>query len=131
MTDWSSWVQENPLVAVIAIIFGGPIAIAALSVFLVPVFILAEANAVLGFFAFFVLLLVSGLGMQQLRGDDTEQTDTLDPVTELEGRYVRGELDEAEFERRLDKIVKTEAEIDRVSDPDTPARSREVDTERT
>jgi len=130
MTDWSAWFRENPLVAAIAIVFGGPIAIGALSVLLVPVFILAEANAVLGFFAFFVLLFMSGFGIQQLRGGESESTDTVDPVTELEQRYVRGEVDDAEFERRLDKIVETEAEIDRGSESDTPARTREVDTER-
>jgi len=134
MTDWSTWFRENPLVAAIAIVFGGPIAIAALSVFLAPVFILAEANAVLGFFAFFVLLLMGGVGLQQLRtaDDNSGSTDTVDPVTELEQRYVRGELDDAEFDRRLETIVETEAEIDRASDSDrTPAKSREVDTERT
>jgi len=130
MTDWSAWFRENPLVAAIAIVFGGPIAIGALSVLLVPVFILAEANAVLGFFAFFVLLFMSGFGIQQLRGGESGSTDTVDPVTELEQRYVRGEVDDAEFERRLDKIVETEAEIDRGSESDMPARTREVDTER-
>ena len=132
MTDWSAWFRDNPLVAAIAIVFGGPIAIGALSVLLVPVFILAEANAVLGFAAFAVLLVMSGIGLQQLRGnDETEPTDTVDPVTELEQRYVRGELDDAEFERRLDKIVETEAEINRGSNGAEHARPREADTERT
>jgi len=131
MTDWSAWFRENPIVAAIAIVFGGPIAIGALSVFLVPVFILTEANAVLGFFAFFMLLFMSGFGVQQLRDDGSESTDTVDPVTELEQRYVRGELTDEEFEHRLDKIVETEAEIDRLSESGrTPAKSREVDTER-
>ncbi|WP_253737842.1 SHOCT domain-containing protein [Halohasta salina] len=130
MTDWSAWFRENPLVAAIAIVFGGPIAIGALSVLLVPVFILAEANAVLGFFAFFLLLVTSGFGIQQLRSDDSESTDTVDPVTELEQQYVRGELDDAEFERRLEKIVETEAEIDRASSTNHDARSREVGAER-
>ena len=132
MTDWSAWFRDNPLVAAIAIVFGGPIAIGALSVLLVPVFILAEANAVLGFAAFAVLLVMSGIGLQQLRGnDEAEPTDTVDPVTELEGRYVRSELDDAEFERRLDKIVETEAEINRGSNGAEHARPREADTERT
>ena len=129
MSDWSAWFRETPLVAAIAIVFGGPIAIGALAVLLVPVFILAEANAVLGFFAFFVLLVMSGFGIQQLRGSESGSADTIDPVTELEHQYVRGEMDDAEFERRLDKIVETEAEIDRSSSPNS-ARTREVDTER-
>ncbi|MFW6320296.1 MAG: hypothetical protein ACOC0Z_00465 [Halohasta sp.] len=130
MADWSALFRENPLVAAIAIVFGGPIAIAALAVFLAPVFILAEANAVLGFFAFVVLLSMGGFGIQRLRVDGAGSTEAVDPVTELEGRYVRGELDDAEFERRLEKIVETEAEIDRASDPDTPVRTRDVGTER-
>jgi len=129
MTDWSAWFRENPLLAAIAIVFGGPIAITALLVSLVPVFILAEANAVVGFFAFLILVLGSGFGIQQLRGD-TEPTETVDPVTELEGRYVRGELDDVEFERRLDKIVETEAEIDRTSNGTEHTRDHEFDTER-
>ncbi|MFO7834978.1 MAG: SHOCT domain-containing protein [Halohasta sp.] len=130
MTDWSAWFRENPLVAAIAIVFGGPIAIGALAVLLVPVFILAEANAVLGLFAFSVLLFMSGFGIRQLRGGGSESTETVDPVTELEQQYVRGEVDDAEFERRLDKIVETEAEIDRASTTDHDARNREVGTER-
>ena len=129
MSDWSAWLRENPLVAAIAIVFGGPIAVGALSVLLVPVFILAEANAVLGFAAFAVLLVMGGVGVQQLRTDtEPEPAETADPVTELEQRYVRGELDDAEFERRLEKIVETEAEIDRT--PDGTEHAREIDTER-
>lgn len=30
------------------------------------------------------------------------------PLAELKGRYARGEIDEAEFERRLDRIVALE-----------------------
>jgi len=130
MTDWSAWFRDNPLVAAIAIVFGGPIAIGALAVLLVPVFILAEADAVLGLFAFSVLLFMSGFGIRQLRGGESEATDTADPVTELKQRYVRGELDDAEFERRLDKIVETEAEIDRGSTTGHNVRTREIDTER-
>ena len=133
MDRWLSWLQDHPFGGALVILAGGGVGLAVLSVLLVPVFILAESSAILGFFAFFMLLVMSGFGVRQLRGDETqpEDADTVDPVTELEGRYVRGELTEAEFERRLDTIVETEAEIDRASKPDdTPARNREVDTER-
>jgi|AntDeeMetageno51_2_1112566.scaffolds.fasta_scaffold00097_7 uncharacterized membrane protein len=134
MDRWLSWLQDHPFGGALLILAAGGVGLTVLSVLLVPVFILAEANAVLGFFAFFVLLFMSGFGVQQLRGDDTQQTDddTVDPVTELEGRYVRGELTDEEFEHRLDKIVETEDGIDRATNPDrTRSNSREVDTERT
>lgn len=131
MSDWSSWVQENPVVAVVAIVFGGALAIGALSLLLVPVFILAEANALLGFAAFFVLVVMSGFGIQQFRSDsETEETDTADPITELEQRYVRGELSDGAFEHRLDKIIETEEEIDRTEPDHGRSRSHEVDTEK-
>ena len=133
MDRWLSWLQEHPFGGALVILAGGGIGLAVLSVLLVPVFILAEANAVLGFGAFLLLLMAGGFGIQQLRNtDNAESAAAVDPVTELEGRYVRGELTDEEFERRLDKIVETEDEIDRATTPDrTRSKRREVDTERT
>ena len=134
MDRWLSWLQEHPFGGALVILAGGGIGLAALSVLLVPVFILAEANAVLGFGAFLLLLVAGGFGIQQLRNtdDDAESAEAVDPVTELEGRYVRGELTDEEFERRLDKIVETEDELDRATKPDrTRSQPPEVDTERT
>lgn len=134
MDRWLSWLQEHPFGGALLILAGGGIGLAVLSVLLVPVFILAEANAVLGFVAFLMLLVMSGFGIQQLRpaADDSESAEAVDPVTELEGRYVRGELTDEEFEHRLDTIVETEDGIDRATTPErTRSESREVETERT
>ncbi|MEA1930766.1 MAG: SHOCT domain-containing protein [Euryarchaeota archaeon] len=133
MDRWLSWLQDHPFGGALLILAAGGVGLTVLSVLLVPVFILAESSAVLGFFAFFVLLFMSGFGVQQLRGDDreTKETDTVDPVTELEGRYVRGELTDEEFEHRLDKIVETEDGIHRAETDRTRRASREVETERT
>jgi len=134
MDRWLSWLQDHPFGGALLILAGGGIGLAVLSVLLVPVFILAEANAVFGFGAFFILLVMSGFGIRQLRTteDESESSESVDPVTELEGRYVRGELTDEEFEHRLDKIVETEDGIDRVTNPDrTRSNGREVDTERT
>jgi len=133
MDSWLSWLRDHPVGGTLLILAGGGVGLAVLSVLLVPVFILAEANAVLGFFAFSVLLAMSGFGIRQLRdSDESKSTEAVDPVTELEGRYVRGELTDEEFERRLDKIVETEDGIRREVKPNsTRPQSREVDTERT
>jgi hypothetical protein len=45
----------------------------------------------------------------RLDGDSGgEGTDGTDPVDELRDRYARGEIDEAEFERRLEGLLETE-----------------------
>lgn len=134
MGGWSSWLREHPIVAAVAIITGGIVGLSALSLLIVPIFVLLEANALLGFFAFFVLLFMTFIGVYQLRTDDSDPSDTtVDPVTELEERYVRGELSDEEFEHRLDKIVETETEIERLTESESTVtqRSREVDTETT
>ena len=38
-----------------------------------------------------------------------EDEDVVDPVTELQGRYARGEIDEDEFERRLSGLLESDA----------------------
>jgi uncharacterized membrane protein len=39
---------------------------------------------------------------------DAETADGTDPVDELRDRYARGEIDEAEFERRLEALLETD-----------------------
>ena len=56
-------------------------------------------------------------------GDDEESETAVDPVTELENRYVRGELSDEEFEHRLEKIVETEDGIERL-DGESPLVDR-------
>lgn len=40
--------------------------------------------------------------------DDGEAVEHADPMETLRERYARGDVDEAEFERRLDRLVETE-----------------------
>lgn len=47
----------------------------------------------------------------------TERSDT-NPVRELRERYVRGEIDDAEFDRRLDRLLETE-DVERLYDRNT------------
>ena len=69
---------------------------------------------VLGFFIVvpLVALLGDSLPMveNEVDGVQIEQSGDLgdDPINELRGRYARGELTDAEFERRLDRLLETE-----------------------
>jgi uncharacterized membrane protein len=135
MSDWSSWLKSNQAMAVIVLIFGGFVAIAMFALVVGLVITLSGINAGLGFSALFMLLMVGYLGLQYVDDDTavtTETTDTeaVDPVTELEGRYVRGELNDEEFEHRLETIIETEDKIDRSTETDhESSRRREVETE--
>jgi len=60
---------------------------------------------------------------------DTGTTDTEDDhaVAKLRDRYARGEIDEAEFERRLDQLLATE-DLDETVDAGTTGRNRADET---
>jgi len=119
MTDILQWVSDNPLAAAVLLLFGGPFVIAALTMVLVPVFILAETNAFLGLMGLLLLSMFGFFTFATLTGDestaDTEPDPetAVDPITELEHRYVQGELSEKEFEHRLDRIIETEDTVER------------------
>lgn len=135
MSDWSSWLKSNQAMAVIVLIFGGFVAIAMFALVVGLVITLSGINAGLGFSALFMLLIVGYLGLQYVEDDtaeniETTATEAVDPVTELEGQYVRGELSDKEFEHRLETILETEDDITRVDETDhASTRSREVETE--
>lgn len=64
---------------------------------------------------------------------DTASSDTEDALEELRQRYARGELTEAEFERRLERLLETESvhEAQQYTDRiDAADRSRERERER-
>ena len=72
--------------------------------------------AVVGWFLLTPLLFVFGdrldvdgrLGRSSSDSRITSSGESADPVEALRGRYARGEIDEAEFERRLDGLLETE-----------------------
>jgi len=117
MPELSSWITENPLLAAVALIFGAPFAVAGFALIVGPIIVLIEASALLGFFALFMIAFFGYFTAALLLNDDEEtdaETDSpVDPVTELEQRYVRGELSDEEFEHRLDRLIETEETIER------------------
>ncbi|GEM_PF-267178 len=117
MSNWSSWMREHPFIALITIVFGGSIGLAALTLLLVPIFLLAEANALLGFFGLFVLAFFGYFAVSQFTDteSETDTDETLNPVTELKQRYARGELSDSAFEHRLERLIETDAALKRTS----------------
>ncbi len=65
-----------------------------------------------------------------LRRENAERS-TDDPVSDLRERYVRGELDQEEFERRLERVLDDDPEVGRDHDSTDGHRDAEVLTETT
>jgi uncharacterized membrane protein len=133
MSDWSSWFTDNPGVAVVALFFGGVFAVSALALLIGFLITLSGISPVLGFAGLVTILLFGYFGLRYVQ-ESTETADqtAVDPVTELEGRYVRGELSDEEFEHRLNTIIETEDERGRQTNRSTSTdtvRNHEVDTE--
>lgn len=65
----------------------------------------------------FIALLFRAFGVL---GDTAASVEAVDPLKTLQDRYARGEIDDEEFERRLDRLVEMEnLELaDAVDDPD-------------
>ncbi|MFC7231260.1 SHOCT domain-containing protein [Saliphagus sp. GCM10025308] len=67
-------------------------------------------------------------------GDERARQREYDPLERLKDRYARGEIDDAEFERRLDRLVEADDTIERVdrgraAGRDDPDRPDEFDAE--
>lgn len=85
---------------------------------------------VLGFFLLLPLIALLGddfPGVRSADADEADQrvptdSDAENPVERLRNRYARGEIDEREFERRLERLLETE-EVERQIDSGPPSRS--------
>ncbi|WP_123534951.1 SHOCT domain-containing protein [Halosimplex salinum] len=61
------------------------------------------------------------------RGEAADESDAAaDPLAELKARYARGEIDDAEFERRVERLV----ELEDVTVGDAERAERELSVER-
>jgi uncharacterized membrane protein len=73
---------------------------------------LAGAAAILGWLLLTPLsaVLVDALGLEEPaeETDEPESATAADPLETLRDRYARGEIGEAEFERRLERLLETE-----------------------
>lgn len=108
MSEILDWAGESPQVSIPAIVFGSVfgvgliVSLAAISPF---------ALVVLASLVFFAWLIVR---TGALTGDErSEDEPKADPVTELERRYVRGEISEEEFEHRLSVLLDADGRVGR------------------
>jgi uncharacterized membrane protein len=96
---------------------------------------LIPATFILGFFVLIPLVLLLGEDFPIVESEGVEGASTTgtteDPLATLRERYATGEIDEEEFERRLDRLLETEELADRIDDDDATERrqSRERETE--
>ena len=90
---------------------------------------LIPATFILGFFVLvpLVALLGEDFPLVESEAADGESAATRDPLATLRERYATGEIGEAEFERKLDRLLETEGLEGRVEDG--PDREREVEFE--
>ncbi|WP_423995577.1 SHOCT domain-containing protein [Halorubrum trapanicum] len=130
--------EKKRLIGLIAILSFG---LTSLSAVLLPgsVAPLGPALFITGFFILIPLVLVLGESFPLVApadeaaasADSTATGSAERPVAALRERYASGEIDEAEFERKLDRLLATEdldERFDRV-DSDRGERSRERDLE--
>lgn len=76
---------------------------------------LVAPTFVLSYFVLLPLIAILGEDFPLVASDDesaaataADTTDATDPVDRLRERYANGEIDEAEFERKLDRLLETE-----------------------
>ena len=87
--------------------FAGALAVVGLVVALPAVAVLGDRLPYVGDPADAERTAVGSRSTRDVAGADSDP-DPGDPVAELRDRYARGEIDEAEFERRLERLIETE-----------------------
>ena len=92
---------------------------------------LIPATFILGFFVLIPLVALLGEDFPLVESEEeVESASSTDanPLVTLRERYATGEIDEAEFERKLDRLLETEELADRADDG--PEREREPERDR-
>lgn len=117
MADLPLPMEQKRLMGIVAVLGFGLTAlfsVLALEALVAPTFVLS----------FFLLLpLISILGddlpvvvSEDGTADDVTTIDATDPVERLRSRYANGEMEEVEFERKLERLLETEDLEERVVD---------------
>ncbi|MFC7082277.1 SHOCT domain-containing protein [Halorussus caseinilyticus] len=113
MRERSAQFEKKTLLAVLSVLTFGLTAFFAV----VGLDFLVPTVFVLGFFIVVPLVALLGDSLPMVASDDDadaagvrvgQGTTADDPITELRARYARGELTDAEFERRLERLLETE-----------------------
>lgn len=115
MGDLADWFDPNSAGGILAVIFGFVVVLQILEFFTT---LAATAPVVAGVAVFAIALLgaltwmIARNGASETSREDGEREDReSDPLTVLKQRYARGELSEAEFERRLGTLLDTDDHV--------------------
>ncbi|ELZ42362.1 hypothetical protein C471_04965 [Halorubrum saccharovorum DSM 1137] len=118
--------EKKRLIGLIAILSFGLTSLSAV----LSLGVLGPAAFILGFFVLIPLVALLGEDFPLVESEEevesASSTDA-DPLVTLRERYASGEIDESEFERKLDRLLETEELADRAGDG--PERERERDLE--
>lgn len=128
-------IEKNRLIGLIGVLSFGLTSLFAV-VIPAPLEALIPATFVTGFLILIPLVLVLGEDFPLVASDEPDASvgsgaTAENPIAALRERYASGEIDEAEFDRKLDRLLATEdldERFDRV-DPDRGGGSRERDLE--
>ncbi|MYL67320.1 SHOCT domain-containing protein [Halorubrum distributum] len=101
--------EKKRLIGLIAILSFGLTSLSAV-LLPAPLVTLGPALFITGFFILIPLVLVLGEQFPLVASDEDDAASATAerPVAALRDRYASGEIDEAEFERRLDRLLATE-----------------------
>lgn len=100
--------------------------------------VLVPATFVTGFLILLPLVAVLGSDCPLVEPEDAAEARTSadaaettgrDPVATLKHRYAAGEIDEAEFERRLDRLLETDETAGRTENGGTRRETADLETE--
>ena len=137
MSGLRDWIARNKLLALVALVLGaGVVTTTIVFGFVLLVVLIAEAPFLVPILAGLLLLALSLAWVAARRGylsigsdasDAEESEEALDPVEELERRYVRGEIGEEEFEHRLSVLLDADERAGREHEWD---RDRDRDGDR-
>lgn len=125
MSDRSLGCTDDPFLAAIVILLGGPLVIVGagivgLALVVAPAVVFMATSAALGVFALFMIIGLGCVVVPQVIGSgdglDTANSAAVDSLTELEIRYLRGELSDEAFDHHVQQFVELDGTVERLDD---------------